>query len=259
MDYWVMSEEDVVERLRRIEDALNKSKPLYEITLRIIEIVVIPVLGIVLSIVLHSSSIRISDSQNRLAEAQLELNKEKELKRSQEVNLATDLQMFELFFEDIKDPSNNEQAISLLAIMSPTTETKIRKWINAGKGTPEGKQLKADLKEIDKQLVSKVNTYISKVSTYKVQILYNKNKPNQKLEAEKIKSALVNEGVTSSIEVSSHGDTASSNQIRYYAANELEVARALQRILTEAYPQRSFDLQTVYTKTPGSVSIFLRS
>ncbi|NES81595.1 MAG: hypothetical protein F6K10_09405 [Moorea sp. SIO2B7] len=97
------------------------------------------------------------------------------------------------------------------------------------------------------------------VNRYKIQIFYNDKKPEQMSEAYEIKSALVSQGVTSTIEVRQQRDTASSDQIRYFEQNERDVALALQDILNSSYSQRSFVLQPVVTPSPGSISIFLKS
>jgi hypothetical protein len=97
---------------------------------------------------------------------------------------------------------------------------------------------------------------------YKIQIFYNQDKLEQKNVALEIKSALERTGVKSNIQVLPHPsqiDKATDDQIRYFAENEREVAYALQNILNETYSKRKFKLQTVYTPSPGSVSIFLKS
>lgn len=111
---------------------------------------------------------------------------------------------------------------------------------------------------VDAELTSLVRI----VNDYKIQIFYNPNKLNQKVVAFDIKEALTTVGITSTnIEVKPNHqyDKASSNQIRYFAKNEREVAFALQNVLNRTYSKRSFNLQTVYTPSPGSVSIFLKT
>ncbi|MDZ7996102.1 MAG: hypothetical protein RM022_013460 [Nostoc sp. EfeVER01] len=107
---------------------------------------------------------------------------------------------------------------------------------------------------VNKPLDSLVNI----VNEYKIQIFYNQSKSDEKTVALAIKDALEGAGVKSTIQVLPQVDKASSDQIRYFAKNEREVAYALQNILGEAYPKRSFKLQTVYTPSPGLISIFLK-
>jgi hypothetical protein len=97
------------------------------------------------------------------------------------------------------------------------------------------------------------------VNEYKIQIFYNTSKTEQKEVASEIKTTLEKAGITSSIQILPQTDKASSDQIRYFAQNERDVAYALQNILSETYSKKSFKLQTVYTPSPGSVSIFLKS
>lgn len=97
------------------------------------------------------------------------------------------------------------------------------------------------------------------INDYKIQIFYNASKPEQFKVANEIKSALKNAGITSKIEVNAAADKASSNQIRYFAQNERDVAYALQNLLGTVYPSINFKLQTVYTPSANSVSIFLKS
>lgn len=103
------------------------------------------------------------------------------------------------------------------------------------------------------------DTLLDIVNQYKIQIFYNASKSEQKDTANEIKDALQNVGVATSVEVLPQQDQASSNQIRYFAETEQEVAEALQNILQLTYSKRSFNLQTVYTSSPGSISIFLKS
>ncbi|AFY38668.1 hypothetical protein Lepto7376_2386 [[Leptolyngbya] sp. PCC 7376] len=108
---------------------------------------------------------------------------------------------------------------------------------------------------VDTELASLVKI----VSEYKIQIFYNEGKPDQKVEAEDIKLSLEEAGVETEIQVLPQQDKASSDQIRYFAENERDVAFALQSVLRKSYSSRRFNLQTVYTPSPGSVSIFLES
>jgi hypothetical protein len=74
-----------------------------------------------------------------------------------------------------------------------------------------------------------------------------------------IKGSLEKADVKSTIEILPQSDKASSDQIRYFAGNERDVAYALQNVLKESYPKYSFKLQTVYTPSSGAISIFLKS
>ncbi len=107
-----------------------------------------------------------------------------------------------------------------------------------------------------------ITSLVDITNNYKIQILYNQDKSEQRRLAFEIKSALEKTGVKSNIQVlpqSSQIDKATDDQIRYFAENERDVAYALQNILNDTYSKRKFKLQTVYTPSPGSVSIFLKS
>lgn len=102
-------------------------------------------------------------------------------------------------------------------------------------------------------------TLIDIVNQYEIQIFYNKDKSEQQTIADEIKNSLQEAGVTTTIDVLPQRDKASSDQIRYFAETEREVASALLNILQLSYPERNFNLQTVYTPSSGSISIFLKS
>ncbi|MEO0647582.1 MAG: hypothetical protein AAFZ17_15715 [Cyanobacteria bacterium J06650_10] len=102
-------------------------------------------------------------------------------------------------------------------------------------------------------------SWVRIISEYEIQIFYNRDKSGQEEEAFDIKRVLETEGVRSEIQVLSQQDRASSDQIRYFAENERDVAFALQNVLRQSYSARRFNLQTVYTPSPNSVSIFLKS
>lgn len=104
-----------------------------------------------------------------------------------------------------------------------------------------------------------IESFIQLVNDYSIQILYNDKNPDQDDIAKDIQQKLEGLGVKAEISIAPHPDTASSNQIRYFKANERDVAYALQVVLDEAEPNTKFNLQTVYTPTPGSISIFLKS
>lgn len=107
----------------------------------------------------------------------------------------------------------------------------------------------------EKELESSVKL----VNDYSIQVLYNDKRADQEERAKELKAKLEKEGVSTDISISKSPDTASSNQIRYFEENERDVAYALQIVLGKAVPRTNFNLQTVYTETPGSVSIFLKS
>jgi septal ring factor EnvC (AmiA/AmiB activator) len=150
-------------------------------------------------------------------------------------------------------------------------DSKIEEQLNRNKETIQqvysiNTSIQSTLKENTPLLSPKVNAEISSligiVNEYKIQIFYNESKSNQKNVALEIKSALEKTGVKSTIQVLAQPpqiDKASTDQIRYFAADERDVAFALQNILNESYSKSSFKLQTVYTPSPGSVSIFLKS
>ena len=126
--------------------------------------------------------------------------------------------------------------------------------------------IQSTLKENAPLLSSKIkdgnDSLLKLVNDYSIQIFFNENISGQKKEAFEIKEGLVRLGVKSPIDVRVRPkqlDKASSNQIRYYDANERDVAYALQEILAKTDPGMRFNLQTVYTPSPGSVSIFLKS
>ncbi|MBW4541388.1 MAG: hypothetical protein KME43_19945 [Myxacorys chilensis ATA2-1-KO14] len=119
--------------------------------------------------------------------------------------------------------------------------------------------LEANTSLLNPRVNTGLDSLVNIVNEYKIQIFYNESKPDQKKVAFEVKDALEKSGVKSTIQVLPQLDKASSNQIRYFAETEREVAYALQNVLGEAYPKRSFKLQTVYTSSPGSISIFLES
>ncbi len=123
-----------------------------------------------------------------------------------------------------------------------------------------------DLLEENTPLVStqieegqEIDSFVQIVNDYSIQILYNEKNPDQDDIAKDIKQKLEDLGIKTEISIAPHQDSASSNQIRYFKANERDVAYALQVVLDEVEPNTKFNLQTVYTPTPGSVSIFLKS
>jgi hypothetical protein len=118
-------------------------------------------------------------------------------------------------------------------------------------------EVKPQVKEARQDVISRQQ--VQKVNEYKIQIFYNEEKPEQEQIAFEIKNALNKAGVTSVIEVKPQRDRASSDQIRYFPENETEVANILQSILEKTYPKRRFNLQRVYTPSPGAVSIFLKT
>lgn len=119
--------------------------------------------------------------------------------------------------------------------------------------------IKPEIKSTLRTNAPLLDPLVRKVNEYQIKIFYNRKKSEQKIIAFEIKQALEDVGVTSLIKVLPQRDKASSDQIRYFPENESEVANALQSILTETYPKRSFRLQRVYTRTPGEVSIFLKT
>jgi chromosome segregation ATPase len=119
--------------------------------------------------------------------------------------------------------------------------------------------LKANTPLLNPRVNAELNSLLDIINGYKIQIFYNESKPNQRNVASEIKGALEKAGVKSTIQILPQLDKASSDQIRYFAENEREVAYALQNVLEEAYPKYSFKLQTVYTPSPGSISVFLKS
>jgi hypothetical protein len=97
------------------------------------------------------------------------------------------------------------------------------------------------------------------LTAYKIQIFYPQKNATDQKEAHALKAILASALPETEIEVSPAKDTASDDQIRYDRGSEYEVATALQHILEDHYPQRRFRMQTVYTPTPNSLSIFFKS
>lgn len=246
-----ITNEEIAEKLNEIEKSINQSKPLHEVTLRVIEVAIIPVLGLMLSYVVLTSS-------NKLVNAQLALAKESENTRNQEAEIATELKIFELFIDDLKspEPTVRDRAISLIGLLDTQTQIKIRSWLEAGGGDLSQDEKQRAIQEIDSRLLQAVNDYINK---YRIQVFYDSSQNGHQSEANDIKNALIDLGVNSDIQVLPQGDRASTDQIRYYEQSERDVAEALQFVLSETYTRRSFNLQTVYTESPGSISIFLKT
>ncbi len=119
--------------------------------------------------------------------------------------------------------------------------------------------LEANTRLLNPRVNTALGSLVNIVNEYKIQIFYNKSKPEEKKVAFEIKDALEKAGVKSTIQVLPQFDKASFDQIRYFAENERDIAYALQNVLGEAYSKRSFKLQTSYTRSPGSISIFLKS
>jgi hypothetical protein len=153
---------------------------------------------------------------------------------------------------NVNDPKSEEQLSKNREVIQKISSTNIA--------------IQSTIKDNTPLLNPRVNTEITSLvniaNEYKIQIFYNQDKLEQKNVALEIKSALEKTGVKSNIQVLPHPsqiDKASDDQIRYFAENERDVAYALQNILNENYSKRKFKLQTVYTPSPGSVSIFLKS
>ncbi|WP_107668305.1 hypothetical protein [Cyanothece sp. BG0011] len=238
-------------KLDTILALVSKEKSLTTKILEFSEKLVIPLLLLLLSGITGLAGYQVSTAQNKLTDAQLELAR---VQRRE--NLQT--KYVELFYQEItsQDIQKQKNAVSFLEMMSPHVDEPIMILIWAkNKVQPEVKS------EIETAIQNIRNLYpqANMVSEYKIQIFYNGERTEQKTIAFEIKEALRESSVTSVIEVKPQRDRASSDQIRYYPQNEGDVANALQTILARTYPERHFKLQTVYTPSPGSISIFLKT
>ncbi|MEM7757376.1 MAG: GUN4 domain-containing protein [Cyanobacteria bacterium P01_A01_bin.40] len=109
-------------------------------------------------------------------------------------------------------------------------------------------------------------TDISSLKNYTITIHYLNRDSQLIQEAQLIQNKLVQYGFTPE-QVRSRGLSQgwfnssgglSSNQIRYERDIEDEEAEVLQEVLSEVYPVREFNLQTIKGNSPNSISIFLK-
>lgn len=236
------------QKLDKILSIVSKEKSLTTKILEFSEKLFVPILLGILTYVTSSAGNQISEAQNNIAEAQLKLAETQRVD-----NLQT--KYVEIFYEDITSQNAQKQkdAVDFLEkVASDNVAAPLLVWAKD--------RVEKDAKsQVDKAIQNILARQVQTVNQYKVQIFYNSNKQSQKRIAQEIQQALKGAGVTSVIEVRPQSDKASSDQIRYYPQNETDVANALQSILNEKYPSRRFNLQSVYTPSPGSVSIFLKT
>ena len=164
-------------------------------------------------------------------------------------------------YHDFDSCSEEEQILILDRIRYLQTYAALRKLI----GYIDAKEKEILLEENEKVKELVLESLLSTLDKYKINIHYLESKQALKSEAECIEKKL--EESLDKLKVQVRGlsqawfDSTgglSDNQIRYEREKEDKAAIALQQLLTKVYPAKQFRLQTIRGSTSNSISIFLK-
>jgi hypothetical protein len=216
------------------------------------EKVIIPLIGILVSLVTAFMAFSISEKQNQI---------QVDLKDIQTSQFGRELQQkyMEIFYTEIASGNAKRQEIvlSLLLEIEPEVGKKLNQWAKNSGALQEEAKAQSDLVE------SKINLLINQnLKNFEIGIYYDNNSPNASLykqQAEEIRQELIDIGILESKLkiVNQWSGEISDYQIRYERDREDEVADALQKVLNEVYPQKQFRKQTIRGQSPDFISIFL--
>jgi len=225
----------------------------------IYEKVIIPLIGIFVSLVTAFMAFSISEKHNQISEKQNQI--QVDLKDIQTSQFGRELQQkyIEIFYTEIASGNAKRQKIvlSLLLEIEPEVGKKLSQWAKNSGALQEEAKAQSDL------VASKINLLINQnLKNFEIGIYYKNNSPNASLykqQAEEIRRKLVNIGILESKLkiVNQWNGEISDYQIRYERDREDEVADALQKVLNEVYPQKQFRKQTISGQSPDFISIFL--
>ena len=219
----------------------------------IAEKVIIPIVGIIVSLVTAFIAFGISTTQNEI---------QKDLKTIQSSQFYKELEQkyIEIFYTEIvsEDERRQKIAISLLLEVDHKLGAKLNQWALSSGILKE----KAQAESIKRIVAPVVAPEVQKLKDFEIGIYYKNSSPNSAVyqrEAKEIKQKLIEVGILKSklkIDDKWNGKI-SDYQIRYELGSEDKVADALHTVLEKVYPQKKFRKQTIRGKTPNFISIFL--